>query len=151
MPPTKLANGMTEKSVKQICNHKTHGLRCLFGTGTKQWSENLFLWFKHELNVRLVCNQHLLSWKHTACLETLVCSKWLRIHGNFNVYVPAWAPRTTRASSVTDLFKNNRFENVIIEYVFNNYHKVSYPQTGKSVVALLPCSIHFQCDEIKYV
>ena len=37
--------------------------------------------FKYELQVRLLCNQHLL-WKHTACLETLVYQTFLTIYGN---------------------------------------------------------------------
>ena len=65
------------------CNHKTHGLRSVFCTVTKYKSENLFLCFKYELQIKLVCNQHQLSWKHTARLETLVYQKFLTIYGNF--------------------------------------------------------------------
>ena len=48
----------------------------------------LFLCFKRELQVRLACNQHLISCKHTACVETLVYKKWLTIYGTFKVPVP---------------------------------------------------------------
>ena len=56
----------------------------VFCSGTKHKSESLFLCFKYELQVRLVCSQHLLSWKHTNCVETLVYQKFLTIYGNFN-------------------------------------------------------------------
>ena len=78
-----LTNHVAAPTVTQVCNHKTHGLRFVFCSGTKHKSESLFLCFKYELQVRLVCNQHLLSWKHTACLETLVYQKFLTIYGSF--------------------------------------------------------------------
>ena len=74
---------MAAPTVTHVCNHKTHGLRFVFCSGTKHKSESLFLCFKYELQVRLVCNQHLLSWKHIACLETLVYQKILTIYGSF--------------------------------------------------------------------
>ena len=78
-----LTNHVAAPTVTHVCNHKTHGLRFVFCSGTKHKSESLFLCFKYELQVRLVCNQHLLSWKHTACLETLVYQKFLTINGSF--------------------------------------------------------------------
>ena len=80
---------MAAPTVTHVCNHKTHGLRFVFCSGTKHKSESLFLCFKYELQVRLVCNQHLLSWKHTACLETLVYQKFLTIYGSFKLKVLA--------------------------------------------------------------
>ena len=79
-----MTNHVAAPTVTHVCNHKTHGLRFVFCSGTKHKSESLFLCFKYELQVRLVCNQHLLSWKHTACLETLVYQKFLTIYGSFN-------------------------------------------------------------------
>ena len=67
---------------------KHNDLRFVFCSGTKHKSESLFLCFKYELQVRLVCNQHLLSWKHTACLETLVYQKFLTIYGSFKQRIP---------------------------------------------------------------
>ena len=78
-----LTNHVAAPTVTHVCNHKTHDLRFVFYSGTKHKSESLFLCFKYELQVRLVCNQHLLSWKHTGCLETLVYQKFLTIYGSF--------------------------------------------------------------------
>ena len=78
-----LTNHVAAPTVTHVCNHKTHDLRFVFCSRTKHKSESLFLCFKYELQVRLVCNQHLLSWKHTAWLETLVYQKFLTIYGSF--------------------------------------------------------------------
>ena len=75
-----LTNHVAAPTVTHVCNHKTHGLRFVFCSGTKHKSESLFLCFKYELQVRLVCNQHILSGKHTTCLETLVYQKFLAIY-----------------------------------------------------------------------
>ena len=55
-----LTNHVAAPTVTHVCNHKTHDLRFVFCSGTKHKSESLFLCFKYELQVRLVCNQHLL-------------------------------------------------------------------------------------------
>ena len=77
-----LTNHVAAPTVTHVCNHKIHGQRFVFCSGTKHKSESLFLCFKYELQVTLVCNQHLLSWKHTACLETLVYQNFLTIYGS---------------------------------------------------------------------
>ena len=74
---------MTAPTVTQVCNHKTYGPRYVFCTGTKHKSEIYF--FVLSMNYRSDwCAIHLLSWKHTSRLETLIYQNFLTIYENFN-------------------------------------------------------------------
>ena len=72
---------MKEAALTQVCNHKAHGLRWVFCSGTKPWSANSFLCFKYELQVRLGVQSASIIMKTYCLLRTLVYSEWPRNYG----------------------------------------------------------------------